>query len=215
MKGRYGDFWQKNIAGKSTDEMLEELSFSGFNGIYLDSLGYEKGEKEVIESLSARLNTTPLKSENSRLYFFDMTFFNDHLKSLFTPEEFAKKKANALYPLYYEFGDGFSVADFGVMLCNSNGTLILTNYSGKDKAITLSTKFQTSYAEMSDLTLEGSLFNDTIQINDKGTFYVKDLIVPPGRYVIELSCETQGTYVEGQYMATMFTMLNFNITEND
>ena len=77
MKGRDGDLWQRQIVNKPLDIMLKDLSFSGFNGIYVDSYGYADNGKEMISGLSLSLQTRPLVSENKRLYFFDMNDYNN------------------------------------------------------------------------------------------------------------------------------------------
>jgi hypothetical protein len=79
MKGREGDLWQRQIVNEPLDIMLENLSFSGFNGIYVDSYGYADNGKEMISGLSVALQTKPLVSENKRLYFFDMNDYNNRL----------------------------------------------------------------------------------------------------------------------------------------
>jgi hypothetical protein len=56
--------------------MVNILSFTGFNGIYLDSYGYADDGVKVISELSNVLETKTLVSANARLYFFDMTEYN-------------------------------------------------------------------------------------------------------------------------------------------
>jgi phosphoglycerol transferase len=91
-KGRDGDLFQKSVAQKPTADMIQDLSLAGFNGIYLDSYGYKDSGKEIISSISALLNQTPLVSDNKRLYYFDMAPYNSRLKAQFTAEEFEKQK---------------------------------------------------------------------------------------------------------------------------
>jgi phosphoglycerol transferase len=78
--GRDGDLWQKDITNKPMKDMIKGLSLAGFNGIYVDSLGYKDNGKEVISAISSILNETPLVSDNKRLYFFDMTRYNLNLR---------------------------------------------------------------------------------------------------------------------------------------
>lgn len=81
MKGRYGDSWERDTSNKPANEMVKELSDAGFNGIYIDSYGYEDYGKAIIASLTNVLDITPLKSDNNRLYFFDMSKYNRDLES--------------------------------------------------------------------------------------------------------------------------------------
>jgi hypothetical protein len=94
MKGREADYWQKSVSNKPLEEMVKTLSLAGFNGIYVDSYGYTDSGSEIISGLSRILITSPLKSENGRLYFFDMTLYNSQLKSRLTPEEVFEKNSH-------------------------------------------------------------------------------------------------------------------------
>jgi len=85
MKGRSNDLWQRNITSKPIEEMIGGLSLAGFNGIYVDSYGYNDNGRAVISDLASILQVTPLVSEDGRLYFFDMTLYNNHLKEQSTP----------------------------------------------------------------------------------------------------------------------------------
>ena len=97
MKGRAEDAWEKSISSQNLSTMTKSLAFAGFNGIYVDSYGYgDRGNNKTLSSLSSILQTTPIVSDSKRFYFFDMTKYNDQLKSQLTPEEFAKQKEKIL-----------------------------------------------------------------------------------------------------------------------
>ncbi len=96
MKGRAEADWEKAISSQNLSTMTKSLAFAGFNGIYVDSYGYADKGNKTISSLSSILQTTPIVSDDKRLYFFDMTKYNDQLKSQMTPEEFAKQKDKIL-----------------------------------------------------------------------------------------------------------------------
>jgi len=80
MKGRPGDKWQKLVAGMPTEEMIKTLSQAGFDGIYIDSYGFQDYGAKLIPNISEILRKEPLVSADKRLYFFDMTTFNRKLK---------------------------------------------------------------------------------------------------------------------------------------
>jgi len=81
MKGRDADQWQEAVVNKPVDEMIFLLSTAGFNGIYIDSYGYEDGGSHLISTVSNILGTSPIISNNSRLYFFDMTEYNQQMQT--------------------------------------------------------------------------------------------------------------------------------------
>ena len=96
MRGREGDLWQRFLTSQPANEMIQELSFAGFNGIYVDGYGYADGGKETIASISSILDETPLVSDNGRFCFFDMTPYNINLDTRFTPKELEEQKSKTL-----------------------------------------------------------------------------------------------------------------------
>lgn len=76
IKGREVDGWQRMVASMPVDEMLKALSQKGFEGIYLDSHGFEDSGANLMSDIKRVLGTEPLVSDNQRLYFFDMTMYN-------------------------------------------------------------------------------------------------------------------------------------------
>ena len=84
MKGRVGDNWQKLVAGMPVESMIKTLSLFRFSGIYLDSYGYEDAGAKLISNITHILGVKPIVSDNKRLYFFDMTRYNQQIKSNFS-----------------------------------------------------------------------------------------------------------------------------------
>lgn len=78
MKGRPEDAWQSGIASETIGDLVKMLSLAGFNGIYVDGYGYGDGGIGVIANLSSILKAEPLISKDNRLFFFDMTKYNQN-----------------------------------------------------------------------------------------------------------------------------------------
>jgi phosphoglycerol transferase len=97
MKGRSGEIWQSFVAGMSAGEMIRTLSLFGFSGIYLDSYGYEDGGAKLMSNITQILGVTPIISDNKRLYFFDMTGYNQQMMINFSENK----------KIYVEFGSGW------------------------------------------------------------------------------------------------------------
>lgn len=81
MKGRTGDAWQKLVASMPVQDMLKTLSQTGFEGIYIDSYGFEDGGAQILSNITQTLGTKPLISDNGRLYFFDMTGYGKRIQA--------------------------------------------------------------------------------------------------------------------------------------
>ena len=63
------------------EDMIKTLSLFGFSGIYLDSYGYEDGGAKMLSNITQILGVKPIISDNKRLYFFDMTRYNQQVGS--------------------------------------------------------------------------------------------------------------------------------------
>ena len=219
MKGRDGDAWQRNITGKPINEMISGLSLAGFNGIYVDSYGYQDGGKEVISSLTSILQVMPLISDDSRLYFFDMTAYNSNLKAQYTPLEYEKEKDHVLNYLRPEWGDGFSIlegtSENNWRWCSSVGTLIINNPSDKERKLNLKANFVTGHPELANLKIESTLLTENLKINVDGYTFEKEIVIPPGRYVIKFSCDARRLDAPGDPRFIVFGIKNFQVVESE
>jgi hypothetical protein len=217
MKGRDGDLWQREIASKPMNDMVENLSFAGFTGIYVDSYGYADKGSETISSLSSILQTTPIVSENKRLYFFDLTKYNEQLKSQWTPEEFAKQKDMVQNPLRFVWQDGFSglesSQDITWRWCSSRGTLNVTNPTEEVKTILINTTFSSGYPEYSQLKIESPGVSDILTINNAGYRYQKEFIIPPGQYTISFISDAKRVDAPNDPRYLMFRLDHPQISE--
>ena len=217
MKGRDGDLWQREIVNRPINEMIKGLSFAGFNGIYVDSFGYADNGKEIISSLSSILQTTPIVSDNKRLYFFDMTKYNNQLKSSFTPEEFDKQKNQFLNLLRLEWQDGF----YGLERIKNNnwrwsspqGTLIITNPSDKERTFLIDTTFYSAYPESSQLKIESAMISDNLKINSSGYHYQREIVIPPGKTIVKFSSDAKRLDSPNDRRYLVFHTDNFQISE--
>jgi hypothetical protein len=217
IKGRNGDLWQKDIVSKSVNDMINNLSFSGFEGIYLDSNGYADHGNEMISALSSKLETTPIISENQRLYFFDMTKYNDQLKSQWNSEEFKKQKEKILNPLQLEWQQGFSTLEttdgHSWRWCSYEGTLTLNNPTDMVRTFLITTTFSTGYSEFSRLKIDGASISENLLLNDQGYQYQKKIDLPPGKSVIRFKSDAQRVNAAGDPRYLVFRINNFQIAE--
>lgn len=79
MKGRPGDEWQKTVTSLPVKDMVKALSRAGFDGIYIDSYGFQDRGAELISNIREILGKNPLVSADQRLYFFDMTVYKKEI----------------------------------------------------------------------------------------------------------------------------------------
>lgn len=75
MQGRQEALWQQNVAGSDIDTLIQTLLSSGYGGIYLDSAVYaqqtsQEAAVNLCNTLTEKLQTAPIISENGELYFW-------------------------------------------------------------------------------------------------------------------------------------------------
>lgn len=211
MKGREADYWQRSVSGKPLEEMIETLSLVGYSGIYVDSYGYKDAGSAIISNLSKILMISPLKSENGRLYFFDMTTYNSQLKSRLTAEEeFEIKIVSNCF-----FGEGFYLLEHNQNLYwrwgSNKAVLYVTNPYEYDINMHVETSFFTGYDEPSNIKVESEYFSDSFSTNKSGYFYSKDFALPPGIHRIYLTCDANRVYAPNDLRSMVFRIENFKI----
>ena len=211
MKGREADYWQRSVSNKPLEEMIETLSLAGYNGIYVDSYGYTDSGSEITSNLSKILMTSPLKSENGRLYFFDMTLFNSQLKSQLTAEEeFKNGVVNNCF-----FGEGFYSLENNQnnywRWGRNKAALYITNPYDHNIDMHIETSFFTGYDEHSNIKVESEYFSDSFSTNKSGYFYSKDFVLPPGTHRIYITCDANVVYTPNDSRSMVFRVENFKI----
>ena len=69
MRGRNGDTWNRHVAGQPVAQMLQDLSCGGFQGLYVDRLGYSDSGARIERELRTALGNTSLQSANGESLF--------------------------------------------------------------------------------------------------------------------------------------------------
>ncbi len=72
MRGRETATWQESLATKPIKDMIGELIYSGFTGLYIDRNGYPDNGKILEKQLSTLLLQLPIVSPNNVLMFYDL-----------------------------------------------------------------------------------------------------------------------------------------------
>jgi phosphoglycerol transferase len=77
-RGREAD-WQAQVVRKSTPKMLDAITAVGFDGLWIDTLGYPNHAADVIAEVEDATGETPIVSPNGRFVFFDL---RDHQREV-------------------------------------------------------------------------------------------------------------------------------------
>jgi hypothetical protein len=97
MMGRPAD-WTATASRLPLAQMLEEISAVGFSGVYVDTFALSEGGTETIQALRTALGVAPLVSSDGRLYFFNLSHYNQQLRSTRSATQLAELAKTALYP---------------------------------------------------------------------------------------------------------------------
>ena len=217
MKFRERDLWQKQLVDLPTNQFVEALAFSGFNGLYLDRYGYSDNGQSKEAELTAALGVSPSVSQDGRLVFFDMASFNQRLRQQHN-DDWAKQEDLALNPLLLNWGGGFSglesSADKTWRWSSQTGELTLNNYAERPRTVSLEMAFATGHKEESDFVLSG-LISEQLKINENPRLYSKTVTIPPGNHVIRFTSNASRVDAPLDPRVLIFRIENFRLTQLD
>jgi len=119
---------------------------------------------------------------------------------------------------FLEWEDGFwgvweGAPEYSFRWCSSEGTLIINNTSDKDRKFIMIADFQTGYPELSNLKIEGTLFNENLKINNSGYHYEKEITITPGSHAIKFSCDAERVDAPTDPRYLVFRVVNFQMVE--
>ena len=96
-RGSFNDEWYKSVASRSLPEMVEQLCFAGFSGIYIDTRGYNAANLETMTAeLTELLHTDPLYDDQGLHLFFSMEGLKADYAATLSPETLAQAQEYAL-----------------------------------------------------------------------------------------------------------------------
>lgn len=94
--GRATNLWQQSVSLLPVQEMVDTLAASGFQGIYLDRMGYGDDGREMIEKFSQILGQSPIHSEDGRKVFFHLETYAQKRKHAMSPGEWETQQKAVL-----------------------------------------------------------------------------------------------------------------------
>ena len=70
-RGRAAD-WQAQVVQNATPKMLDAITAVGFDGLWIDTLGYPNHAEQIIAEVQDATGEPPIVSPNGRFVFFDL-----------------------------------------------------------------------------------------------------------------------------------------------
>lgn len=111
------DKWNNYVGRLTPEEMLKTISLVGFDGLYIDSYAYTNDDfRQLCNSIENVIHSKPIISNNSRLYFYNITEYATAIRSVFKVDSVYGKTfyASDVVP-YIEYISGwYEKEDWGI-----------------------------------------------------------------------------------------------------
>jgi phosphoglycerol transferase len=78
-RGRAAD-WQAQVVKHATPKMLDAITAVGFDGLWIDTLGYPNHAEKIIAEVEAATGEKPITSPNGRFVFFDLRAYQQDVE---------------------------------------------------------------------------------------------------------------------------------------
>ncbi len=167
--------WYELVAQKAPAELLRILFIEKFSGILIDRLGYPDRGQQIEAQLMQLLTTPPLISQNQRYSYYNIR--NHPLKETTT------ELKNTVLSWWKEgFYDQEDFPGHTFHWCNSQGTLLLQNYSDITRSIHLSMEIGW-LSKPGTVTIKGDSFTDNIKANEGWQQYGRMVTLKPGEQI--------------------------------
>ncbi|MFN0122698.1 MAG: hypothetical protein ACKV2V_19545 [Blastocatellia bacterium] len=190
IRGRENYAWQKIVTEKPARELVEQISFAGFSGLWLDRFGYTDNGAAMEKDMNEMLGAPPLVSHNQRFLFYDLRDFTGRLTRPLAAADLDARRDEALHPLLTLWKDGFSFEEFSGgnawRWAAEESRMDIVNDSKQTRQVTLETVL--SAGRDAVVKIESPFFSEEVNINQAGVSFSRALTIPPGRHVFRFSC---------------------------
>ncbi|HLJ97083.1 MAG TPA: hypothetical protein VKU02_28220 [Gemmataceae bacterium] len=215
MHGRYGDNLHARLAGLPLELSLRELAYLGFDGVFVDRLGYPDAGKQLETELRGLLRTEPIISRNQRFSFFRMNDFKERLMKDCSEGEWQQQHDRVYYYLQTQWTAGFFMEEVlgpdHWRWCGKDGTLEILNPSDHPKRVSLRFLARSDSPGTGTLGIHCSLFTENLSIDRSGTPWTKIVEIPPGRTVVHFQCTATPSVYPSRTI--VFGLFNFHVEE--
>lgn len=216
LKGRPMAIWQETQSNLPFKQMLNNLSYMGYSGIYIDRNGYADHGAAIEKQLTELLHVTPMVSENNNLSFFDMRGYVDRVKqeegeSLWNAHV---SQVNRETVISVDWNKGFyaleKTNDTTWHWGNKKSRLDIVNYNKEPIRLKINLTFLTQDATASDLLLKSKLINQLFKINNAGTHVSTIINIPPGAHSFYFYSNANQVIAPGDARQLYFRIQDFN-----
>jgi phosphoglycerol transferase len=195
VKGRPADLWQRDLASKPLDQIVQTLAVTGFSGIWVDRFGTGEKSAETEAAIGRLLGVQPLVSGNGRFVFFDMRPLVQRMKSQAPEAQWTAARTAAMEPILTNWTRGFGqpagAPGNTFPYCKSSAELEIVNLSQRTRTVRLQLTVQAVEGPTGTLTVSGGLLSERLPLQNKTATLGRTVEVPPGSHKIRLSTDAK------------------------
>ena len=217
MRGRAAD-WQAETAGAPPEQLAPSVAAAGFDGIYIDRVGYPDAASDFEAKLERVVSAAPLVSSDNRYSFFDLRAYARRLRSE-TPRDQLQALADAtIHPVRTDWGGGFSeLQQKGLDSLHwavvPNPTLTLDNPSDAERSTDLFVKLTRAGGSPAEVVITyPDRTTERVEVPPEGTDVEKTLRIPPGQSTIQLAIHGGGIAAPAGVPSGYLELLGWRLT---
>jgi len=187
VKGRREAAWQANIAGLAPDQAVDALAQAGFAGILVSRNGYADRAKGLEEGLRVKLGSFGLTSTDGNTAFYSILDRAAQLRQEQGPQEFERRRAEVLTPVYLGWLGGCYPPLRGRIWCRAKGHFVIDNPSPNPIHLVLEAKVGLATEPPASLHLRSDIFNRDLKLTKSSFSISEGFDVPPGEHIFTVT----------------------------
>ena len=217
MRGRWENAWQRQIASLPIERMLQELTLAGFEGIYVDSWGYQDGAASIETTLRNFLGSARVSGDN-RFAYYSLSGFAGDMRRTYSAAEWEHARKQLLSMLFIQWKPNFlpierDRSDFWRWSNGPEGHLAILNRMDMSRTLHMRFKLITGGAEPRAVRMDGSGIHETLMVDSKGAWIERAISVPPGRSEFSFSSRAKPFDAPGDTRTLFFGLEDYSIDE--
>lgn len=190
-RGSFRDEWYKATAARPLPDMLRQLCFADFSGLYIDTRGYMPAEVESMTAeLATLLQAEPITDARGLFLFYSLEDMKAEYTSSLSPEALEQARRYALQgDSFFQYHNGFYpvevTADGSFSWMKNKATLSYYNMSGLTE-YDLTLRLASGVRE-GDLTVSCNDMQTTLHLTTQPETFVVSLPLIEGENTVTLT----------------------------
>jgi phosphoglycerol transferase len=218
MPGHRGYLWNRRLEEMPLEQQCIVLADAGIQGICVNKWGYADVGASVLKEMQDLLGEPRLKSNDDRLYYFDLTAFAGRLQPAANEVERGRRRDLALHPVLVYWTTGFFEEQIHPKSKESwrwgrrSAEFVLDNSAREAQTVRLRytvgiPESRRDYA----LNMHSDLCSATLNVGRISKQFQQIVVVPPGRHRVRFECDApiQPIWQEPEKRGIVFRISHF------